>query len=833
MSKKNSINMMDIYSVLKVQNCITDVSDNDQNEQDHKEKSGEDTGTELLVPENKYPDKLYLIPATNRPFFPAQIQPLVFTAKHWNETLKRVNKNEESVLGLCYVDSLTDHDIDHKKFPKIGCAVKIHNLVEVDDQIQFIALGLHRFKIEKWLRTSPPYLVQVSYPKAEVKKTDTIKAYAIALINAIKELLPLNPLYSEELKNYLNRFHPREPSPLADFAAAITTAPGPVLQEVLEIINLQRRMEKVLTLIKREQELVRLQLHITEQVNKEINKNQREFFLKEQLKIIQKELGISKDDKTAEVEKFQQRLKNKTIPEQSQKKIDEEFEKFALLELGSPEFAVSRNYLDWATSLPWGIFSKDKLNLKNARNILNRDHYGLDDVKQRIIEFLAVGSYKGEIAGSILLFVGPPGVGKTSIGRSVAQALGRKFYRFSLGGMQDEAEIKGHRRTYIGALPGKIVQALKEVEVSNPVIMLDEIDKLGSSFKGDPASALLEVLDPTQNHEFLDHYLDLRVDLSKVLFICTANQIDTIPGPLRDRMDMIRLAGYITQEKLSIAKKHLWPKQLKKAGLTKKQIKLSDAALTQIIEGYAREAGVRQLEKLLARVIRKSVVKIIEATGVKDAKDAKNTHDETIIKIGPKELTEYLGEPYFRKEKAVNSIGVITGLAWTSLGGDTLPVEATKVHSHRAGFKLTGKLGDVMKESAEIAYSYILANLKKYKVPNTFFDKSFIHLHVPEGATPKDGPSAGITMASALLSISLNLKPKQIAMTGELTLTGKVLPVGGIREKITACRRNGIHELIVPYINERDYKELPSYIREGLTVHFAKHFDDVQKILFK
>ena len=791
----------------------------DNHHSDNAKSKSDKNHVDLTVSEHNLPDKLYLIPATNRPFFPAQIQPLVFNAKNWEETLKRVIQTDNKALGLCYVDTLSDHDTDPNLFPSLGCAVKVHNLVEVNEQIQFIALGLCRFKIKRWLRKTPPYLVQVTYPKTPEEDADTIKAYSMALINAIKELLPLNPLYSEELKGYLNRFNPRDPSPLADFAAAITTAPGKDLQTVLETIPLQRRMEKVLALVRREQEVARLQHKITEEVNNQINKHQREFFLKEQLKIIQKELGLSKDDKTAEIEKFKARLEEKEIPEAAKKKIDEELEKFSLLELGSPEFSICRNYLDWSTVLPWSVFSKDKLDMKHARKILDKDHYGLDDVKERIIEFLAVGAYKGEISGSILLFIGPPGVGKTSIGKSVADALGRKFYRFSLGGMQDEAEIKGHRRTYIGALPGKLIQALKEVEVVNPVIMMDEIDKLGKSFKGDPASALLEVLDPAQNSDFLDHYLDMRIDLSKVLFICTANQPDTIPGPLLDRMDMIRLSGYITQEKIAIAKKYLWPKQLKAAGLLKKQLALTDAVLRQIIEGYARESGVRHLEKLLARIIRKAVVKII------------NRKNKTIT-IGLKDLVDYLGEPYFKKEKAINSVGVVTGLAWTSLGGDTLPVEASKVHTQRPGFKLTGKLGDVMKESAEIAYSYLMANTKKYNAPTDFFDKAFIHLHVPEGATPKDGPSAGITMASALLSMAIQRRPKHIAMTGELTLTGKVLPVGGIREKVIAAKRNGIKSLILPQNNERDYKELPDYIRQDMTVYFAKHYNDVYTHLF-
>jgi ATP-dependent Lon protease len=466
------------------------------------------------------------------------------------------------------------------------------------------------------------------------------------------------------------------------------------------------------------------------------------------------------------------------------------------------------------------VHSQDHFDLAEARKILDRDHDGLDDVKDRIIEFLAEGTFKGEVSGSILLLVGPPGVGKTSIGHSVADALGREFYRFSVGGMRDEAEIKGHRRTYIGAMPGKFVQALKDSKVANPVIMLDEIDKIGSSYQGDPASALLETLDPEQNKEFLDHYLDVRMDLSKVLFICTANQLDTIPRPLLDRMDVIRLSGYIGEEKLAIAKHYLVPRLLKRAGLLKKQLNITDAAIRQVIEGYAREAGVRNLEKLLHKIVRKGIVRLLE-------------HPDEPVRVGVADLTDYLGQPAFKKEKSLKGTGVVTGLAWTAMGGATLSIEASRIHSSQRGFKLTGQLGDVMKESAEIAYSFVSSNLKRFKGDPTFFDKSFVHLHVPEGATPKDGPSAGITMATALLSIARKEAPQQnLAMTGELTLTGQVLPVGGIREKVIAARRQKINNLILPEANRGDYEELPDYLKEGISVSFAKHYNDVFQVCF-
>ena len=517
----------------------------------------------------------------------------------------------------------------------------------------------------------------------------------------IKELLPLNPLYKEQLRSFLERHNPDEPSPLTDFAAALTSASAQDLQDILETVPLLRRMEKTLALLQRELDVAGLQAQIRRNVEQKVSEQQRQFFLREQLKEIQKELGISKDDKTVELERFKQRLEDLSIPDDVRKRIDEEIQKFSFLELGSPEYSVTRNYLDVLSDLPWGRHSKDKLDLEQARRTLDRDHDSLEDVKKRIIEFLAVGAVRGEVSGSILLLVGPPGVGKSSIGRSIAETLGRKFYRFSLGGMRDEAEIKGHRRTYIGAMPGKFIQAVREAGTANPVIMLDEIDKVGASYRGDPASALLEVLDPELNRDFLDHYLDVRFDLSKVLFICTANQLDTIPSPLLDRMEQIRLPGYIDSEKVRIARNHLWPKQRDRAGLSGAQVKISTPAIKKIAEGYAREAGVRNLDKRLGQVIRKVAVELLD--GMK-----------TPISVTKSNLEDYLGPPVFRREVPTIGVGVVTGLAWTPLGGATLNVEASLVHTSKRGFKLTGQLGEVMRESAEIAYSYVASRMQTF-----------------------------------------------------------------------------------------------------------------------
>ena len=766
------------------------------------------------------PGKLLLLPLAGRPFFPAQTMPIVIPEEPWRETIERVGNTPHHLVGLVYAPNADGEIPSLEQINRIGTVVRMHQPMRADGKIQFIAEGLQRFQVTNWISQERPFLAQVDYPLPPIEDKQNVRAYALAIIAKIKELLPLNPLYKEGLRAYLDRFNPDEASPLADFAAALTSAGARELQDVLETIPLIARMEKVLLLVQHELEVAGLQSEIRQKVEERTSQKQREFFLREQLKEIQQQLGISKDDKSIELERFRDNLKDCTVPEAAQRRIDDEMRKLSLLDSGSPEYGVTRNYLDHLSNLPWGRYSTDNVDIQHARKILDDDHEGLADVKDRIIEFLGVGALKGEIAGSILLFVGPPGVGKTSIGRSIATALDRTFYRFSVGGMRDEAEIKGHRRTYIGAMPGKFVQALKEVGSANPIIMLDEIDKVGGNYQGDPASALLEVLDPEQNADFLDHYLDVRFDLSKALFICTANDF-SIPSALLDRMEVIRLSGYITEEKVAIARNHLWPRVLTRAGLKNTQLKITDGALRHVIEGYAREAGVRNLEKQLGRVARKAVVKVLGGA-------------PTPIKVGIKEVEAYLDKPVFSREKPMSGVGVVTGLAWTSMGGATLPIEASRIHTLNRGFKLTGKLGEVMKESAEIAYSYVASHLKAYNAESTFFDTSFVHLHVPEGATPKDGPSAGVTMATALLSLAKNVKiNRPLAMTGELTLTGHVLPVGGIREKVIAARRIGISELILPDANRRDFDKLPDHIRDGMTVHFAKRYQDVAEVVFQ
>jgi ATP-dependent Lon protease len=767
------------------------------------------------------PDQLFLLPLQVRPFFPAQTMPLVVDQELWRDTLERVGNTSHRMIGLVYAPRSSDETvISSSDFSAYGTVAKIHQPHAGDGHIQFIAEGVERFRIARWVSKQVPFLIAPEYAHAELAQEKNERAYALAIINKIKELLPLNPLYKENLKAFLDRFTPDNAAQLTDFAAAMTSADAKDLQDVLETLPLLPRMEKVLLLIQHELEVAGLQTEIRQRVEERISEQQREFFLREQLKEIQKELGISKDDKTIEAERFTERLQDKVVPADAAQRIDEELTKFSFLDQGSPEYGVTRTYLDALTSLPWGVTTTDHVDLVAARGVLDHDHAGLEDVKDRIIEFIGVGKLKGEIAGSILLLVGPPGVGKTSIGQSIATTLGRKFYRFSVGGMRDEAEIKGHRRTYIGAMPSKFIQAIRDTGSANPVIMLDEIDKIGASFQGDPASALLEVLDPEQNVSFLDHYLDVRFDLSKVLFVCTANQLDSIPRALLDRMEVIRLAGYLSAEKVTIGRRFLWPKQRAGAGLGAKQVKVSDSAIKGIVEGYAREAGVRNLEKQLGRIARKTALEIIDDSQRRIAVTGKNLH-------------EYLGAPLFQTQVPQRGIGIVTGLAWTQLGGATLDIEAALIHSKNAGFKLTGQLGDVMRESAEIAHSYIAANLARFGGNEEFFDQAFVHLHVPEGATPKDGPSAGITMATALLSLAGKQQlSRPLAMTGELTLTGRVLAVGGIREKIIAARRAGISEIILPEMVRGEFAELPEYIHRGMKVAFVSEFSEVVEIAF-
>ncbi|MCX8124256.1 MAG: endopeptidase La [Spirochaetes bacterium] len=778
----------------------------------------------LILPSEILPEIIPIIPISHRPIFPGMMVPLVLTGDTMLNTARAIAESDHKIGGVVLIQNQREGMVTSEDLYKVGVTIKVLKIAPIDENtIQVMVNALKRFTLVQVMTEQPVIRWKVDhYYEPEIEPTDEMKAYSAAILSSVKELIKSNSLFQEELKLFLNRFSLEDPGKLADFVASLTSAEPAEVQEILETFDIKSRVEKVLLLLKKELELSKLQKKISQQIEERIAKNQKEFFLREQLKEIKKELGLEKDEKTSEIEKFEERVKKLKLSEEALKRFNEEIEKLKVLEPHSAEYGVSRNYLDWLTSLPWGIYSQDNYDIHKARKILDRDHYGLQDIKDRILEFISAGKKKGSITGSIICFVGPPGVGKTSIGKSVAAALNRKFYRFSLGGMRDEAEIKGHRRTYIGAMPGKIIQSLKVVETSNPVIMLDEIDKIGASFQGDPASALLEVLDPEQNSQFLDHYLDVRYDLSNILFIATANQLDTIPLPLMDRMEIMHLSGYILEEKLEIAKRYLIPKQLREHGLNKNEVKIDTAAIKKIIDGYAREAGVRSLENNIKKIMRKATRQIVEGS-------------TTSVIVNERNIEEFLGKPRFTDESLYKKPipGVVMGLAWTSLGGATLYIEATAIPSKTKGFTQTGQLGNVMKESTEIAYSYIRSKVKQFGIDPDFFENHFIHLHVPAGATPKDGPSAGITMATALYSLAKN-KPikKSVAMTGELTITGRVLPIGGVKEKTIAAKRAKVKTIIYPAENKKDFDELPEHIKKGVDARFVSYFEEVLDIVY-
>ncbi len=776
----------------------------------------------LVLVSDVFPDNIIVLPLENKPVFPGLTIPIAFNNRDMAEKVEFSFKHNNKFIGVSLAKNINPENMLESERYTTGTLLKVLKIMHrEEDGIQFMAQAVTRFqKIKDVTRADQPFW-QVKYVYEEKEPpSQELKAYTLAVINSVKELIQLNPMFQEQIKLALSQVGMEKPGLLMDLVAAFLTADGHRMQEVLEAVDLFERSNKLLVLLKEEIELSQLQQDIQKQIEEKISKQQREFFLREQLKVIKKELGLEKEGKAAEIEAIENKIKHLNPTEEASKVIKEEMEKMKTLESASPEFQVTRSYLNWLTDLPWGIYSEENYDLVEAARILNEQHYGLDDVKQRILEFISTIIKRGKVSGSIICLVGPPGVGKTSIGKSIADSLGRKFYRFSLGGMRDEAEIKGHRRTYIGAMPGKFVQSLKRTEVSNPVIMLDEIDKVGVSFHGDPASALLEVLDPEQNTQFLDHYLDVRFDLSNILFVTTANVLDTIPRPLLDRMEIIKLSGYILEEKIEIAKRFLIPKQRTEHGLKASEINITDKALEKIADGYAREAGVRSMENHIKKIMRKVTLE-----------QAKK--DSGKITISPRNLTEFIGQPVFTTEELYKKPipGVTLGLAWTPLGGATIYIEASAIKSRSGSLKHTGQLGKVMQESVDIAYSYVQSFSNDDDYYRDFFDNHRIHLHVPAGATPKDGPSAGITMALALYSLAKNKPVKSgLGMTGELTLTGRVLPVGGIKEKTIAARRVKVFDLIFPRDNKKDFDELPGYLKKDVKAHFIDYFDEVLKI---
>ncbi|MBN1915270.1 MAG: endopeptidase La [Parachlamydiales bacterium] len=786
-----------------------------------------------LPPETLYPKDIYIIPLTKRPFFPGMAAPILIERGSFYDVLKMVAKTEHKCLGLFLTknEKANIYKINNSDLYPVGILARILRIIPVEGGGAQVVLNMEKriSIVDKSAKTDKYLSAKIAYqedpPVAKISKE--LKAYSISIITTIKELLKLNPLFKEELQIFLSHSEFAEPGKLADFAVALTTATREELQEVLAAFDLRTRIDRALVLLKNELDLSRLQSTINQRIESTISKTQREFFLREQLKAIKKELGMEKDDKTCDLEKFQERMKKRKIAPEVKKVIEEEMDKLNSLEIHSPEYGVVRNYLDWLTIVPWGINSEETTDLSRAERILEKDHYGLRDIKERILEFIGVGKLSGGVKGSIICLVGPPGVGKTSVGKSIARALNRKFFRFSVGGMRDEAEIKGHRRTYIGAMPGKMIQALKQTQTMNPVIMIDEVDKMGASYQGDPASALLEVLDPEQNKDFNDHYLDVPCDLSNVLFIVTANVLDTIPEPLKDRMETLRLSGYILEEKIEIAKKYLVPKNRKSMGLKKSDIQFTKIGLAEIADAYAREAGVRGLENNIKKILRKIAMKVGKALEEKKK--------STTVIVTKDHVKDYLGKPIFTSDIYYEKmpVGVATGLAWTAYGGTTLYVETSRSNNVKTQMRLTGQAGDVMKESSQIAWSFLHSQAKKYAPGHPFFENEEVHIHIPEGATPKDGPSAGVTMVTALLSLLLQ-KPvaRDLAMTGEITLKGKVLPIGGLKEKLIAARRSHIRTLIFPGENERDYAELPNYLKKGLNVHFVRDYDEIFSLVF-
>lgn len=838
------------------------------------------------------PSEVVIIPIVNSPIFPGMIAPIILSEDKYTPELdsylsksnyvalnlvkfKDFGEAQEQVLQEMDEENISyEDDSDVEKYStmtnasdaapkgitpkdiyKVGVLCKVIKKLKLPDgSVNLLVHGMKRYRAVEYIADAPLLIARTEVFSDIHEPDEELDAYTRSVINQVKKLSEINPYFNEEMK--LAMLNSPSPGSLADLVAFALSLDVPEAQDFLETLIVKKRFAKLLVYLKREKDVADIQKKITDEVNDKVNKYQREYFLREQLKVIRNELGMDEDDKAKDLKKIKEGIEEGDLPEDAKKAALEEMERLESIPESSPEYNVTRTYLNWMVQLPWNKFSDDKVDIEGAKKILEKDHYGLEKPKERIMEFLAVRKLKPEYDGTILCLSGPPGVGKTSLGHSIAKALGRKFYRFSLGGMKDEAEIKGHRRTYVGAMPGKIIQALKRVEVNNPVIMLDEIDKIGKSYQGDPASSLLEVLDPEQNKTFIDNYLDVPFDLSKVLFIATANYVGEIPEALLDRMELIELSGYTIEEKVSISIKWVIPKQLKKHGLTSKEFSLSTTTLKALVSDYAREPGVRVLEQTVAKLCRRAALEKVS--------------NKRFKKFSPTvaDLEKYLGPKRFETDMAQKPLqpGIVTGLAWTSFGGDILFVESIPLKGK--GFKLTGQLGEVMGESANLAYSYVKrvlqsqieADLKKVKpapkkkvskkdpaiVPPTtvpapnaeeatdFLATHEIHLHLPAGATPKDGPSAGITMALALYSLATQQMVRgDIAMTGELSLTGQVLPVGGIKEKVLAAKRAGIKEIILPWKNEKDLKEVPERHRKGMRFYPVKHFDEVLKIALK
>lgn len=873
------------------------------------------------------------LPLPHRPLFPGFYMPIYVKDPKLLAALQECRKRQAPYCGAFLLKdepgvdpslsaaSESDksiHDLKGKelydRLHEVGTLAQISRII--GDEVTLIG---HRRLQKTEMVSEDPLTVKVDHLKELPfdKEDDVIKATSFEVISTLRDVLKTSNLWRDHVQTYQQHIGEFNYARLADFGAAISGANKLQCLAVLEELDVYKRLKLTLELVKKELEISKIQESIAKAIEEKISGEQRRYLLNEQLKAIKKELGLETDDKTALSAKFRERIdpnKDK-IPAHVLQVIEEELTKLQLLEASSSEFNVTRNYLDWLTALPWGNYSDENFDVLRAQKILDEDHYGLTDVKERILEFIAVGKLRGTSQGKIICLSGPPGVGKTSIGRSIARALDRKFFRFSVGGLADVAEIKGHRRTYIGAMPGKMVQCLKNVGTANPLVLIDEIDKLGRGHAGDPASALLELLDPEQNANFLDHYLDVPIDLSKVLFVCTANVVEMIPNPLLDRMEVIAIAGYITDEKVHIARDYLEKSTREACGIKPEQVEVTDAALLALIENYCREAGVRNLQKQIEKIYRKIALQLVrrgelaepvqaaahvvepseanveyvdesgkqeiennahtgaqsdersgheQALGISNEADVvadhvqqpadqlaetkghidakENQEKEAIensekIQVDTSNLSDFVGKPVFHAERIYDQtpVGVVMGLAWTAMGGSTLYIETTQVEQGegKGALHVTGQLGDVMKESAQIAHTVARAILLEKEPDNPFFANSKLHLHVPAGATPKDGPSAGCTMITSMLSLAMK-KPvkKDLAMTGEVTLTGRILPIGGVKEKTIAARRSDIKTIIFPSANRRDYDELASNVKEGLDVHFVDDYSWIFDLAF-
>lgn len=758
--------------------------------------------------------RLPLLPLRGLSIFPYMVLHFDVGREKSIRALEEAMINDQLIFLVTQKDAHTDLPTT-EDFHEVGTISKIKQLLKLPgDTIRVLVEGINRAEIKEIVSEEAYFLVDVLEHQEEQSDSDLeLEALRRSVLGVFDEYIKANPKVAPETLMTVSDID--DASRFADVVASNLTVKIEEKQEILSLFDVKERLDKIYEILSRELEILEIERKINSRVRKQIDKSQKEYYLREQLKAIQRELG-EKEGNADDIDMYREKLSKLEVPDEVKDKVEKELDRLSKMSPGSPDVGVTRTYLDWIFDLPWNTLTEDNLDIKNARKVLDEDHYGLKKVKERVLEYLAIRQLSQNMKGPILCLVGPPGVGKTSIAKSIARAMGRKFARMSLGGVRDEAEIRGHRRTYIGAIPGRIIYSIKQAGSRNPLFLFDEIDKLASDFRGDPASALLEVLDAEQNKDFRDHYMELPFDLSKVMFLTTANSIDTIPAPLLDRMEVIHVSGYTEEEKLHIGMDYLVPKQIKEHSLNKENVLISEAAIRAVINGYTREAGVRSLEREIAKIIRKCATQIVE-------------NDKKVVRVTPANLKKYLGIPRFKYDviNKKNEIGVVTGLAWTSVGGDTLFIEVSLMPG-TGKLELTGQLGDVMKESARAGLSYIRSRADELGIDPDFSKNLDIHIHVPEGATPKDGPSAGITMTTALVS-ALTKKPvyRDLAMTGEVTLRGRVLPIGGLKEKVLAAKRAGITKVIIPVENEKDLEEIPDIVKKSMKFTLASDMDEV------